>query len=333
MLTVWVVLDGFDFGVGMAHLVVARTDDERRTTLAAIGPVWDGNEVWLVASGGVLVFAFPRAYAVVLSGFYLPLMLVLWLLVGRGLSIEFRGQWRNPLWRAFFDAMFALSSAVLALVLGAALGNVVRGMPIGSDGQLASPLFTNFSPHGSTGALDWYTLSVGTFAMVTLFAHGCAYLSWKTDGDVQARARAALRRTWPFVVGIFVAVALLTWRVQPALFGSLARRPWAWPLPLVILAALATVWLMSRRGRDRAAFLASAALLAAHMFATAAALFPVILRSTVDARYDVTAYQAATGRHGLVYGLTWWIPALLLAVAYFWYLFRSFAGKVRPSHY
>jgi len=109
MLTVWVVLDGFDFGVGMAHLVVAKSDEERRTVLAAIGPVWDGNEVWLIVSGGVLFFAFPRAYAVAFSGFYLPLMIVLWLLIVRGLSIEFRAQWTNPLWHAFLDASFALS--------------------------------------------------------------------------------------------------------------------------------------------------------------------------------------------------------------------------------
>jgi cytochrome bd ubiquinol oxidase subunit II len=258
---------------------------------------------------------------------------VLWLLIVRGLSIEFRAQWANPLWRAFLDASFALASTVLALVLGASLGNILRGVPIGSDGELASPLFTDFSPHGYTGALDWYTLSVGTFAVIVLFAHGCAYLTWKTEGDVQARARAALRRTWPIVTALVAVITLATCRVQPALLASLAQRPWAWPLALAIVVALVGVWLASGRGRDRAAFFASSALLAALLLATAASLFPVILRSTIDAQYDVTAYGAATGRRGLLYGLTWWIPALLLAVAYFWYLFRSFAGKVRPSHY
>src|SRR5258706_1900718 len=135
MLSAWAVLDGFDFGLGIVHRVVARTDDERGRALAAIGPVWDGNEVWLVAVGGVFVFAFPRAYAVALSGMYLPLLMVLWLLVFRGIAIELRGQIAHPLWRAGWDGMFALSSTVMAFVAGVALGNVVRGVPIAAPGR------------------------------------------------------------------------------------------------------------------------------------------------------------------------------------------------------
>src|SRR5512140_7900 len=176
MLIVYVVLDGFDLGAGILHLFVARHDDERRTVLAAIGPVWDGNEVWLLAAGGLLVFAFPRVYAVAFSGFYLPLILVLWLLVLRGVSIELRSHQANPLWRQFFDVVFALSSAVLALVLGVALGNVLRGVPIDGSGFFAAPLFTNFGHGGELGAIDWYTLSVGLFALAALGAHGAMYL-------------------------------------------------------------------------------------------------------------------------------------------------------------
>jgi len=333
MLTVYVVLDGFDFGAGMAHLWVARADAERRTVLAAIGPVWDGNEVWLVASGGVLVFAFPRAYAAALSGFYLPLMMVLWLLLGRGLSIEFRGQLENPLWRAFFDAVFALSSTVLAVVLGACMGNIIRGVPIGADGAFAAPLFTHFGVSGQTGALDWYTVAVGLFAAVALGAHGAAYLAWKTEGEVHARSRRLFRRAWPVVALLLVAVTVATMRVQPALLASFARRPWAWPAALASVGGLGGAWWASSRGRDRAVFFGSAAFLAGLLVATACALFPVLLRSTVAASFDVTAFSAATGRRGLLLGLTWWIPALLLAVGYFAYLFRSFAGKVRELHY
>ena len=140
MLLVYVVLDGFDLGAGTLHLFVGRSDEDRRTTLAAIGPVWNGNEVWLIAAGGLLVFAFPRVYAVAFSGFYLPLMLVLWLLILRGIAIELRSQQANPLWRQFFDLTFALSSAVLALVLGVALGNILRGVPIDATGYFAAPL-------------------------------------------------------------------------------------------------------------------------------------------------------------------------------------------------
>ncbi len=337
MLTVYVVLDGFDFGAGMAHLLVARSDEERRTVLAAIGPLWDGNEVWLIASGGVLVFAFPRAYAVAFSGFYLPLMMVLWLLVVRGLSIEFRGQHGNPLWRAFFDAAFALSSTVLALVLGAALGNVVRGVPIGADDSFAGPLFTDFGVRGQdptkVGALDWYTVLVGCFTVVALAVHGAAYLAWKTDGAVGARSRRALGRLWWVELALLAAVTVATALVTPALFSSLLQRPWGWPAPALALAGLVAIPWARRRGRDRAAFLGSAALLVGLLAATALAQFPIILRSTVDRAHDVTVYRAATGRHGLLVGLAWWMPALLLAVGYFTYLFRSFSGKVRPQAY
>ncbi len=327
MLTVYVVLDGFDFGAGMAHLLVAKNDAERRLVLAAIGPVWDGNEVWLLASGGVLVFAFPRAYAAAFSGFYLALMIVLWLLVLRGLSIELRGHWDQPLWRAFLDVTFALSPTVLALVLGAALGNVIRGVPLGDDQTFAAPLF------GPGGALDLYTVLVGIFAVLTLAAHGAAYLAWKCDGELNLRSRRMLRRTLPAVALALVAVTLATWRVQPPLFASFARRPGAWPLALVVVGALGVAWRASGRGRDRAAFFGTTALIASLLVATAAAEYPVILRSTINERYDVTAPAAATGHHGLAWGLTWWLPALALAVGYFVYLFRSFAGKVRAPHY
>src|SRR3954469_20481015 len=134
MMATYVVLDGFDFGAGILHLFVAKTDLERRTVLAAIGPLWDGNEVWLLAGGGVLFFAFPRAYAAGFSGFYLPLMMVLWLLILRGVSIEFRSMEESPLWRSFWDGVFFLSSSLMAIVLGAALGNVIRGVPLDATG-------------------------------------------------------------------------------------------------------------------------------------------------------------------------------------------------------
>src|SRR5690242_14706587 len=165
MLAVYVVLDGFDFGAGILHLAVARTDRERRTVLAAIGPVWDGNEVWLLASGGVLVFAFPRAYSAGFSGFYLPLMMALWLLILRGISIEFRSQQPNHLWRSFWDGVFWFSSTLMAIILGAALGCVIRGVPLGGSGFFSGPLFTNFRAGVQPGVLDWYTVLVGLFTL------------------------------------------------------------------------------------------------------------------------------------------------------------------------
>src|SRR5271154_753053 len=182
MLTVYVILDGFDLGAGVIYLVAARTTEERRMILSAIGPVWDGNEVWLIAAGGTLYFAFPVLYASAFSGFYLPLMMVLWLLMLRGIGIEFRAHMENPVWQGFFDVIFCVSSALLAIFFGAALGNVVRGVPLGPDGYFFEPLWTNFRVQSNAGILDWYTVLTGVIALVTLTAHGSLYVAVKTEG-------------------------------------------------------------------------------------------------------------------------------------------------------
>src|SRR5271168_3968831 len=161
MIAGYVVLDGFDIGVGILHLYLARTDDERRVLLRSIGPVWDGNEVWLVAAGGTLYFAFPVLYASSFSGFYLPLMMVLWLLILRGLTLEMRSHVEVDLWKQFADAVFSISSGLLAIFFGAALGNVIRGVPLNAEGYFFLPLWTNFRVDTNTGILDWYTVLTG----------------------------------------------------------------------------------------------------------------------------------------------------------------------------
>jgi cytochrome d ubiquinol oxidase subunit II len=162
------------------YLWIARTESERSQALRAIGPVWDGNEVWLLASAGTLFFAFPLLYATAFSGFYLPLMIVLWLIILRGISIELRGHSSDPLWRKFFEVIFCLSSALLAIFFGAALANVLRGVPIGSDGYFFLPLWTNFRTGANPGILDWYTILGGVLALTTLSLHGSLYLALKT---------------------------------------------------------------------------------------------------------------------------------------------------------
>src|ERR1700739_4442323 len=197
MVTAYVVLDGFDLGAGAIYLAVARTRDDRRRILRAIGPVWDGNEVWLLAAGGTLYFAFPLLYASSFSGFYLPLMMVLWLLMLRGISIELHAHTENPVWRGFFDVVFCGSSVLLAIFFGAALGNVVRGVPLGPDGYFFEPLWTNFRVGANTGILDWYTILTGVIALVSLTAHGSLYVAVKADGDLNQRTRAIALRVWP----------------------------------------------------------------------------------------------------------------------------------------
>lgn len=177
MLAAYVVLDGFDIGVGIIYLFVARTEEERQQSMRAIGPVWDGNEVWLLAAGGTLFFAFPLLYASAFSGFCLPLMILLWLLMLRGISIELRSHSHEPLWRTFFDGLFSFSSVLLAVFFGAALANVIRGVPIGPDGYFFLPLWTDWRTGPHPGILDWYTVIGGVLALIALALHRALYLS------------------------------------------------------------------------------------------------------------------------------------------------------------
>jgi len=191
MIAVYVVLDGFDLGAGIIHLFVARTDSERRAVLGSIGPVWDGNEVWLLAGGGTLYFAFPALYASSFSGFYLPLMIVLWLLILRGISIEFRNHIQSPVWQPLWDVVFAGASALLAIFFGAALGNVVRGVPLDASGEFFLPLWTDFTVGMDTGILDWYTILIAVAALLTLIGDGvkgwaAVYLAGRVGAAVGA---------------------------------------------------------------------------------------------------------------------------------------------------
>ncbi|HVI97312.1 MAG TPA: cytochrome d ubiquinol oxidase subunit II, partial [Anaeromyxobacter sp.] len=212
MLAAYAVLDGYDLGTGILHLRLAGDDAERRQLLRTIGPLWDGNEVFLVAAGGTLFFAFPTLYATSFSGFYLPLIMVLWLLVLRGVSIDLRSHLESPLWRAFFDVVFSLSSALLAFFLGVALGNVVRGVPIGPDLTFFQPLWdTGRDP----GILDGYTVLVGLTALATLALQGATWAAHRTTGAVHDRARNHVRPLWALTGFLTAATTVATWAVQP----------------------------------------------------------------------------------------------------------------------
>src|SRR5438093_10977391 len=206
LLTAYFVLDCFDLGAGVIYPFIARTSDERRLVLRSIGPVWDGNEVWLLAAGGTLYFAFPALYASGFSGFYLPLMMVLWLLILRGISIEFRSHIEVPVWMQFWDAVVSLSSLLLAVFYGAALGNVVRGVPLDEKGYFFEALWTNFRLGPNTGILDWYTVLVGIAAFFALTLHGATWVAMKTEGPVAERSRAIGRRVWWAVAGLTLMI-------------------------------------------------------------------------------------------------------------------------------
>src|SRR5437588_4369728 len=223
MIAMYVLLDGFDLGAGAIHLLVAKTDEERRQVLASIGPVWDGNEVWLIAVGGTMYFAFPTLYASGFSGFYLPLMIVLWLLILRGASIEFRNHIKSAVWDPLWDFLFCSSSLLLALFFGAALGNVVRGVPLDASGYFFEPLWTNFRLGDETGILDWYTILVGVLALLALVMHGGLWVQMKTSGEVSRRARSvAGQRGWGVLV-LTALVTAVTLRVQPQVLENFSN--------------------------------------------------------------------------------------------------------------
>ncbi len=328
MLAVYAVLDGFDFGAGIVHMFVARTNTERRTVLAAIGPVWDGNEVWLIAGGGVLFMAFPRAYSAYLSGFYLPLMMVLWLLILRGVAIEMRGHHDNPLWRDFWDAVFSLSSTLLAVVLGASLGNVVRGAPLGAQGFFAMPLFTDFRPGPQPGVFDWYTLLVAGFVLCLLTGHGALYLVWKTSGPVQERSRRCARHAWRSAIPLWGLATAATLWLRPQIFNTLFAAPWRVLFLVVMLASLYGVFHHLAGRSELRAFLSSSVFILTLFASTMTGSYPVLLRSTLDPAHHLTAANCLARHAGLQVALAWWSAGIALAAAYFAFLFYAIRGKV-----
>ncbi|MGA9640689.1 MAG: cytochrome d ubiquinol oxidase subunit II [Terriglobales bacterium] len=334
MVTVYVVLDGFDLGAGAIYLIAAKTGDERRRVLRAIGPVWDGNEVWLLAAGGTLYFAFPQLYASSFSGFYLPLMMVLWLLMLRAIGIEFRAHIDNPIWQSFFDAVFAVSSILLCVFFGAALGNVVRGVPLDSTGYFFEPLWTNFRLGDQVGILDWYTVLIGVVALVTLAAHGSHYIALKTDEDLGRRARGFALLCWPLQF-FFTCISLVaTYFIRPEVMENYSRHKIGLLVPIVVFSSLAVMLWATPKGKEKIAFVASSLYIAGMLVGAAFALYPVVLPAR-DRQYDLTIASTSAGVHGLSVGLIWWTLGAILALAYFAFVYRMFRGKVQvgEGHY
>lgn len=328
MITAYVVFDGFDLGAGVLHLLIARTDEERRLLIRTIGPVWDGNEVWLLAGGGTLYFAFPLLYASAFSGFYLPLMIVLWLLILRGIGIELRMYLLSPVWRGLFDGCFGLASLLLTIFYGAALGNVIRGVPLQPDGYFFLPLWTNWRVGAHPGILDWYTVIAGVVALVALTLHGAYYVALKTNGELNLRARRAARRLWPVLLAVTLISLVSTLYIRPEVLGNYQRLPVLYVIPALVAGSLLSMWYASRKGEERAAFLSSCAYLIFMMVGAAAAVYPNLLLSTTDPALNITVENAHSGRYALSVGLVWWGLGMAIAVGYFVFVYRAFRGKV-----
>jgi cytochrome bd ubiquinol oxidase subunit II len=327
LFAIYVALDGFDFGAGILSPFVARTDSERRQVLAAIGPFWDGNEVWLLAAGGALFVAFPRVLASGISGFYFAIVLVLWCLIGRGIAIEFRSHVADPLWRSAWDFVFAAASTLLAVFFGAAFGNLLRGVPLDAEGWFTLALFTDFTARDPVGILDWYTILTGVFALVALGAHGALFLAWKTDGAVHERSRRVARRFWIAVAVFWPLVTAASHLVNPTLFPTMGRSGLAAVAVVVAIGGIVTVLVRLPRGGFLSAFLGSCAFLLGIIAASAASYFPVMLRATGGDALSITAYTGGGDEASLRTALRWFLVGSPLALLYLAVVFRLHRGK------
>jgi cytochrome d ubiquinol oxidase subunit II len=327
MVAIYVLLDGFDLGAGAIHFLVAKTNEERRQVIATIGPVWDGNEVWLVAAGGTLYFAFPLLYASGFSGFYLPLMMVLWLLILRGSAVEFRNHIQSPIWIPFWDFLFSASSLLLAVFFGTALGNVIRGVPLDESSYFFEPLWTNLRLGEHTGILDWYTILVGVTALLALMMHGALWVQLKTGGAVRERSQRLAGWAWWGVLGFTALLTAVTFSVQPQVLANFRTLPAGYLLPALALAGLAGVQFELRRSSELHAFLASCSYLLGMLTSAVFGVYPMVLPAR-NPLYSLTVTNAKAGVYGLKIGLVWWVIGISLAAGYFIYVYRTFAGKV-----
>jgi cytochrome d ubiquinol oxidase subunit II len=310
------------------HLFLVRTEEERLTALASIGPVWDGNEVWLLAGGGTLYFAFPLLYASAFSGFYLPLMIVLWLLIVRGVSLELRNHVEVGVWRALLDGLFGLSSALLTIFFGAALANVLRGVPLNADGYFFLPLWTNWQPGMHPGILDWYTVIGGLVALVALTLHGALWLTIKTSGELAERARRIVNPLWLVLLALTVASLIATIAVRPVSLNNYFNYPATFIVPAGVVASLGGIWLLNRKAQPVKAFLSSCLYLFFMLAGACWGLYPTLLPATTGTANDITLGRAISGPHTLAVGLVWWGFGMALALSYIVFVYGKFRGKV-----
>jgi len=319
----YVILDGFDLGVGILHPFVARTDEERRLSLNSIGPIWDGNEVWLVVGGGVLFAAFPIVYAALFSGFYIALMLVLLFLILRTVAIEFRSKRDAPGWRRTWDSIFSIASFALALLLGVALGNVIAGVPLNGSGDIViSSILDLLKP---------FPVLVGVTAIAMLALHGGLYLAVKTEGPMYDRVRRRLPALGVIFALLGVGVAIWTVVEDYEVFTAFRDHWWLDEFPVAAAVAFEAIWWYRAKGRDTAAFFSSCVMLGLLLVSAGVGMYPDLLVSTTNPAYNMTVTNASSAHPTLevllvvaIVGL----PFVLLYTAGVQYLFR---GKVKLS--
>ena len=304
------VLEGFDFGVGVLHTVVGRTDEERRVAINSIGPFWDGNEVWLIVAGASMFAAFPAWYATMFSGLYLALLLVLAALIARGVAFEFRGKLEAPRWQRGWTWATTLGSAAIPLILGIGLGDLVAGLPVGADGEFSGNFADIFTAYGVWVGITLLALSV---------LHGAAFLALKTSGRVRLRARVLGVKLG--LAGVAVTIVFAVW--SPSVLSVLA--------PVAVLAAAALL----RSGREGWAFTATAVAMGAAVGSLFVDLYPNVLVSSTDAAYTLTVSGAASGSYALkvmTVAAVVLVPLVLLYQGWSYRVFRARVGPPSRSH-
>jgi len=337
MLTIYIVMDGFDFGAGIIYWLVAKSDKEKNLVLRSIGPFWDGNEVWLIAGGGILFFAFPLMYAVSFSGFYLALIMVLWLFILRGVSLELRNHINSQMWKSFFDVIFGLASLLLALFFGAALGNVVRGVNlggvVGGTGQFEStyfftPLWTSFLPNENPGVLDWFTIIMGLIGVQTLAIHGGNWIILKSSDPFHERIRKFIYRTWAALTALVVVSIISIAFIRSSFFDNYLSHKILTIVPLIGFASLVSIPYFIRKKDELKSFAASTVFIVAMLVSTAIALYPALLPSSNALNPAITIHNSGNTAYGFSVAIKWWIIAIILAIGYFIYTHRTFKGKI-----
>jgi len=319
LLTGYAVLDGFDLGVGILHLV-AKKDKERRIFMNSIGPLWDGNEVWLVTFGGALFAAFPIAYATAFSAFYLPFMLLLFALIFRAVSMEFRSKLSFPAWRDLWDFFFFVASSVATLLFGVAVGNAILGIPIDAEGHFTGTFI---------GLLRPYPLLVGLFAMSMFAMHGSIYLYLKTEGPLQERIHFWIWRTFGTFLVLYLFTTIYTLQAVPSATKNFTEHPIAWGVVVLNVLAIANIPRAIFQGRPLYAFISSCCTIAAFNFLFAVALFPNLIVSSVDPAYSLTIYNAASSLRTLAIMRNIAFLGMPFVIAYTIVIYWTFKGKVQ----
>lgn len=344
MLAVYVVFDGYDFGAGIVHLFFAKKEEDKKLITKSIGPFWDANEVFLIAAGGLLFFAFPLLYASAFSGFYLPLMMILWLLIFRAIGLELREQLNHPMWHSIWDKAFGVSSLLLALFFGLALGNVVRGVNLGGvENGISSyeahyfflPLWnSSLDPLAERlGVIDWFTLLLGVISVISLTIHGANWIILKTNLSLNEQLKKMIFRL-NFILVLFLVISVFTLDiVQPNIFDNYVKYPLLFVFPIVTIVGVLGLFKVQKFKSEFSGFLSSTLFLFGGFATTAAAMYPVLLPSTNDVNGALTVYNTITEAYGLSVGLNWFLIGIVLVILYFVIQHRVFKGKMDGIEY